>query len=74
MFLENLLILLTANGEASREYMEELGGKSLFKSVPDWHERPILGSMLEHGKDVHATGEQLYFLPARLYLTKMRHK
>jgi hypothetical protein len=54
--------------------MEELGGKSLFKSVPDWHERPILGSMLEHGKDVHATGEQLYFLPARLYLTKMRHK
>ena len=37
--------------------MEELGGKSLFKSLPDWHERPILGAMLEHGKDLHATGE-----------------
>jgi hypothetical protein len=54
--------------------MEELGGKSLFKSVPDWHECPILGSMLEHGKDMHATGEELYFLPVSWYLTKIRHK
>jgi hypothetical protein len=39
--------------------MEELGGKSFFKSVPDWHERPILGAILEHGKEVHATGESV---------------
>lgn len=49
--------------------MEELGGKSLFKSLPDWHERPILGAMLEHGKDVHATGEELDCLSASGHLT-----
>ena len=36
--------------------MEELSGKSFFKSVPDWNERPILGAMLEHGKDMHSEG------------------
>jgi hypothetical protein len=37
--------------------MEELGGKSFFRSVQDWNERPILGAMLEHGKDMHSEGE-----------------
>jgi hypothetical protein len=30
--------------------------------------------MLEHGKDMHATGEELYFLPVWWYLTKIWHK
>jgi hypothetical protein len=58
-----------ADGKASWEYMEELGGKTLFKSVPDWHEHPILGSMLEHGKYVHATGEEFNFFPVWWHLT-----
>jgi hypothetical protein len=41
--------------------MEELGGKSFFRSVQDWSERPILGAMLEHGKDMHLGEHHLVY-------------
>ena len=39
--------------------MEELGGKSLMKSVPDWDAVPIQGAMLAHGKDMYRTSKSL---------------
>jgi len=39
--------------------MEELGGKSFTKSIPDWDTVPIQGAMLAHGKDMYHTSESL---------------
>jgi hypothetical protein len=43
--------------------MQELGGESFFKAVPDWDKIPIEAALFEHAKEMHSSGSLLLLVP-----------
>jgi len=39
--------------------MQELGGESFFKAVPEWDKIPIEAALFEHAKEMHSSSKLL---------------